>query len=61
MFDRWGDMMFGTTDVADGWNGTHRGIQKQPAVYVWYVKAKIELCGSREIDFYKEGGVTISR
>ena len=61
VFDRWGDLMFGTTDATDGWNGIHKGQQKQPAVYVWYVKADVELCDQQKINFYKEGGVTISR
>ena len=61
IFDRWGDMMFGTTNIEEGWDGMYRNMQQQPAAYVWYVKAKLELCGGREIDFFKEGGVTIMR
>ena len=61
IFDRWGDMMFGTTSTEEGWDGTYRNVQKKPAVYVWYVKAKLELCGGREMDYFKEGGVTIMR
>ncbi len=61
VFDRWGDMMFGTTNLEEGWNGMYKEVQKQPSVYVWYLKAKVELCGGREIDIFREGGVTIVR
>ncbi len=61
IFDRWGDMMFGTTNTEEGWDGMYRHVQKQPGVYVWFVKAKLELCGGREMDYFKEGGVTIMR
>lgn len=61
IFDRWDDMMFGTEEVTEGWDGIYRGVQKQPAVYVWYVKATIGLCDGRQVEFFKEGGVTIIR
>lgn len=61
VFDRWGDAMFATTDPAIGWDGLHRGVQMQPAVFVWYVKAKVLVCGSREVNVFKEGGITIVR
>ena len=61
VFDRWGDMVFGTADVNEGWDGMHRQVQKQPGVYAWYVKAEAELCNGQEVHFYQEGGVTIIR
>lgn len=59
IFDRWGDEMFATFDATAGWDGVYRGIQRQPAVYVWFVKAKVLVCGAREIDVFREGGITI--
>ncbi|HHM20906.1 MAG TPA: gliding motility-associated C-terminal domain-containing protein, partial [Bacteroidetes bacterium] len=61
VFDRWGDMLFSTPDVEQGWNGISRGVHKQPAVYVWYLKAKLELCGGREMDYFRKGDVVIIR
>lgn len=61
IFDRWGDALFMTADPAVGWNGIHRGIEMQPAVYGWYVIARLRLCGGRELDVFKKGGVTIVR
>ena len=59
IFDRWGDEMFATFDATAGWDGVYRGVQRQPAVYVWFVKAKVLVCGAREIDVFREGGITI--
>ncbi|MBI5917341.1 MAG: gliding motility-associated C-terminal domain-containing protein, partial [Bacteroidetes bacterium] len=61
VFDRWGDAMFATFDPADGWDGVFREIERQPDVYVWFVKAKVLVCGAREVDVFREGGVTIMR
>jgi gliding motility-associated-like protein len=61
IFDRWGNMLFGTTNTNDGWNGEFQGIQMQPDVYVWYIKAKVDQCGLREFDLIKKGDLTIVR
>ena len=61
IFDRWGTMLFRTNYLEDGWNGSFNGQQMEPGVYVWYIKAKVELCGLREIDVIKKGDVTIIR
>ncbi|MBK9013689.1 MAG: gliding motility-associated C-terminal domain-containing protein [Saprospiraceae bacterium] len=61
VFDRWGDAMFTTFDPADGWDGVFREIERQPDVYVWFVKATVLVCGTRKVDVFREGGVTIMR
>jgi gliding motility-associated-like protein len=61
VFDRWGDMMFQTTDVSAGWDGVFRGEEKQHEVYVWYVKAQLTLCDGSIGDYFNKGGVTIVR
>ena len=61
IFDRWGDEMFVTFDPADSWNGIFRDIERQPAVYVWFVKAQVLVCGTRVEDVFREGGVRIMR
>ncbi|MBK8703804.1 MAG: gliding motility-associated C-terminal domain-containing protein [Saprospiraceae bacterium] len=61
IFDRWGDEMFVTFDPEVGWNGVFRNIERQPAVYVWFVKAQVLVCGSRMVNVFREGGVTIVR
>ena len=37
IFDRWGEMVFESTDVNNGWNGSFRGAQLQPDVYDYYL------------------------
>ncbi len=61
VFDRWGDEQFATFDVEKGWDGTYRETQRQIDVHVWFVKAQVTVCGSRVVNVFKEGGVTIMR
>jgi gliding motility-associated-like protein len=62
IFDRWGDLVFEgydflPNDPAHGWDGSLRGQDMNPAVFVWY--AKIELVDGREVLY--EGDVTLQR
>src|ERR1019366_5516519 len=35
VFNRWGEKVFETTDLFDGWDGTYKGMQQELGVYVW--------------------------
>lgn len=35
IFNRWGELIFKTTDIEEYWDGTHKGEQSQIGVYVW--------------------------
>ncbi|MBK8562300.1 MAG: gliding motility-associated C-terminal domain-containing protein [Saprospiraceae bacterium] len=59
VFDRWGDEQFATFDPELGWDGIYRETDRQIDVHVWFVKAKVAVCGSRVVNVFKEGGVTI--
>ncbi|HBW86044.1 MAG TPA: hypothetical protein DEF82_04680 [Crocinitomicaceae bacterium] len=37
IFDRWGELVFESTDVANGWDGTFRGKKLEPDVYDFYL------------------------
>lgn len=37
IFDRWGEKLFTTTDLANGWDGTYKGTDSKEDVYVWKV------------------------
>ena len=37
VFDRWGEMVFESTNIDIGWDGTFRGVQLQPDVYDYYL------------------------
>jgi gliding motility-associated-like protein len=38
VFNRWGQEMFSTTDVANGWNGVFKGNEVAPDVYNYYLQ-----------------------
>lgn len=40
IFDRWGEKLFETDDLNEGWDGTYKGNLVASGIYVWKVKAK---------------------
>jgi gliding motility-associated-like protein len=38
VFNRWGQLMFSTTEQMKGWDGRYKGVPQDPAVYVWIVE-----------------------
>ncbi|NCP45110.1 MAG: gliding motility-associated C-terminal domain-containing protein, partial [Flavobacteriales bacterium] len=40
VFDRWGEKIFETDDITDGWDGTYRGSPVANGVYVWRIETK---------------------
>ncbi|MBK9338040.1 MAG: PKD domain-containing protein [Lewinellaceae bacterium] len=60
IFDRWGNLMFRTTDTEAGWRGPFRAEDMQPAVFVWYLLVDIDYCG-RVQRVIRQGDVTIVR
>ncbi len=57
VFDRWGEMVFESTDRTIGWDGTFRGKQLDPDVYDYYLKA---ICVDGEESIVK-GNITLMR
>ncbi len=57
IFNRWGELIFETTDVKRGWNGYYRGKICEVGVYVWKAEAKF----NTRKTFRKTGDVTILR
>lgn len=57
VYDRWGELMFETTDITKGWNGIYKGKKCDPAVFAWYLRAK---CYSGS-ELKKQGNVTLIR
>ena len=63
VYNRWGELVFEstdagmTTDPSKGWNGTYRGEELSPDVYIYYLRA---LCYEGE-EFIKKGNVTLIR
>ena len=38
VYDRWGSLLFSTTDVAQSWDGQYRGELLEAGVYLWVVR-----------------------
>lgn len=62
IFDRWGELIFETTNPYAAWDGTYRNQALQVGVYVWEVQydAQMRNNGSR-VHFYNLGKVTLLR
>jgi gliding motility-associated-like protein len=57
IFNRWGELIFETFDIKQGWDGYYRGKLCQQDVYVW--KAYLKLNNGKI--FNKTGDVTLLR
>jgi len=41
IFDRWGNIVFSSTDPTKGWDGKHNGTELDPAVFVYSIQATL--------------------
>ncbi|MBL7984913.1 MAG: gliding motility-associated C-terminal domain-containing protein, partial [Flavobacteriales bacterium] len=57
LFDRWGSLVFETTDQRAGWDGSYKGEPVDPAVFVYWLEAT---CADGQTYFTK-GNVTVIR
>ena len=57
IFNRWGNLVFETTDINKGWDGTYKGTPQPFGVYVYMVEAYTNT-GRK---FEKQGNVTLIR
>ncbi len=57
IYDRWGELIFVTTDINKGWDGTYKGKPEDPAVFVYYLRAT---CINKQT-FIKKGNITLIR
>ncbi|MEZ4920926.1 MAG: PKD domain-containing protein [Saprospiraceae bacterium] len=60
VFDRWGNMVFQTTNSEEGWNGDFVTRLTGPAVFVYRLEADLFICGE-EIHLEKSGDITVIR
>ncbi|MDG1477916.1 MAG: gliding motility-associated C-terminal domain-containing protein, partial [Vicingaceae bacterium] len=40
IFNKWGELIFQTTNPDIGWDGTHKGSPVPDGVYIWKIDAK---------------------
>ena len=57
VFDRWGNQVFETKDINEGWNGVYRGQALESGVFVYYVES---ICTNGETAI-KQGNTTLMR
>lgn len=57
VYDRWGEKVYSTDVITDGWNGNFKGHEEPVGVYVWYVRA-VTYDGESVL---KKGNVTLVR
>lgn len=57
VYNRWGQMVFETTDIKIGWDGMYNGMKADPAVFAWYLRVK---CYNGE-ELRKKGNTTLIR
>jgi gliding motility-associated-like protein len=57
IYNRWGELVFETTDQTIGWDGTFKGKDCDPAVFDYYVEIT---CIDQET-FFKKGNITLIR
>jgi len=60
VFDRWGNHLYETHSVDEGWNGRFDNKMLDPNVYVYYIRANITTCG-RTFEIFRKGDVTIMK
>jgi gliding motility-associated-like protein len=56
IYNRFGNMVFHTTNVNDCWNGSYKGNQSEMGNYVYYVKVE-DNCEP----YYKKGNLMLIR
>jgi gliding motility-associated-like protein len=55
IYNRWGELLYETTDLQKGWDGTFKGVLSQQDVYIYKVSARGTAYGVVE----QEGTVTL--
>jgi gliding motility-associated-like protein len=57
IFDRWGNLVFETSDIEQGWNGIYHNSMVDPGVFVYYLEGTCPNGG----DVFLKGNVTVLR
>lgn len=57
IYDRWGEKVFESNSISQGWDGTYKGKAVTPGVFVYYLEAT---CYNNE-KFFKKGNITVIR
>lgn len=58
IYNRWGEVVFKTSDIQTGWDGIYKGVEQDAGVYVWYADYIVTKSGKRKS---AKGNVTLLR
>ncbi len=61
IFDRWGGLLFESTDPGFGWDGTASGKQMNPGVYAYFIRFDVVNATGEAEEQLLEGGVLLLR
>ena len=59
IFNRWGQLIFESKDIEEGWNGTFDGVVAQDGTYTWKIEFKSTL--RRQVENVVTGHVNLLR
>jgi gliding motility-associated-like protein len=60
VYNRWGQLVYSTTNPNEGWNGLFNSIESETGVYVWHCRAYVADCeGEHEV--LEKGNTTLIR
>ncbi|MBS1617425.1 MAG: gliding motility-associated C-terminal domain-containing protein, partial [Bacteroidetes bacterium] len=58
IFDRWGEKVFETDGIGEGWDGTYKNVKQDIGVYVWKIEYQLEGSATMRSE---SGNVTLVR
>ncbi|MCY7410535.1 MAG: gliding motility-associated C-terminal domain-containing protein, partial [Chitinophagales bacterium] len=59
IFNRWGQLIFQSTNIEDGWDGTFNGRKSDMNTYVWHLT--YQNMDKPGVEYFMEGNVTLLR
>jgi gliding motility-associated-like protein len=57
VYNRWGELVFETTDLSKGWDGMYKGMKVDPGVFGYYLRYDC----TNDLKGFKKGNVTLIR
>ncbi|MDD3877880.1 MAG: gliding motility-associated C-terminal domain-containing protein [Bacteroidales bacterium] len=57
VYNRWGEKLFESKKLSDGWDGVYNGMMSESGVYVYYLEV---ICIDKQ-EFFKKGNITLVR
>jgi gliding motility-associated-like protein len=61
IFNRWGEKIFETKDINQGWDGTYKGVPSPVGLYIWQIEANDNNGKTLVTDMQRKGTVGLIR